>query len=200
MLLMHGAAWLGLKAEGVSPSARAAHRHHHRDRDHGGLCPAGVCGWPSGSTAIAFAARSSPMARRTRSIRGGARGGSWLAAYAARPWIASPLSWALSAWRWRPRPARRARGVDAAVVEARHHRHDLDGRADDVPLHPALDRGSEQLAHRLGQPRSHQTLFIMLVVTAIFMPMILAYTAWVYKVLWGKVTEADVTANSDTVY
>jgi cytochrome d ubiquinol oxidase subunit II len=47
---------------------------------------------------------------------------------------------------------------------------------------------------------SHQTLFIMLVVTAIFMPMILAYTAWVYKVLWGKVTEADVTENSDTVY
>jgi cytochrome d ubiquinol oxidase subunit II len=27
-----------------------------------------------------------------------------------------------------------------------------------------------------------------------------AYTAWVYRVLWGKVTEADVTANSDTVY
>jgi cyd operon protein YbgT len=35
----------------------------------------------------------------------------------------------------------------------------------------------------------------MLVVTAIFMPIILAYTAWVYRVLWGKVTEADVTAN-----
>jgi hypothetical protein len=33
----------------------------------------------------------------------------------------------------------------------------------------------------------------MLVVTVIFMPIILAYTAWVYKVLWGKVTEADVT-------
>jgi cytochrome d ubiquinol oxidase subunit II len=47
---------------------------------------------------------------------------------------------------------------------------------------------------------SHLTLFIMLVVTAIFMPIILAYTAWVYRVLWGKVTEADVTANSDTVY
>ncbi|MEN8739016.1 MAG: cytochrome d ubiquinol oxidase subunit II, partial [Phaeobacter gallaeciensis] len=47
---------------------------------------------------------------------------------------------------------------------------------------------------------SHQTLFIMLVVTAIFMPLILAYTAWVYKVLWGKVTEADVTENADTLY
>jgi cytochrome d ubiquinol oxidase subunit II len=44
------------------------------------------------------------------------------------------------------------------------------------------------------------TLFIMLVVTVIFMPMILAYTAWVYKVLWGKVTEADVSDNSHSVY
>jgi cytochrome d ubiquinol oxidase subunit II len=47
---------------------------------------------------------------------------------------------------------------------------------------------------------SHMTLFIMLVVTVIFMPMILAYTAWVYKVLWGKVTEADVSDNSHSVY
>ena len=47
---------------------------------------------------------------------------------------------------------------------------------------------------------SHQTLFVMLVVTVIFMPLILAYTAWVYKVLWGKVTEADVTEHSDSVY
>ncbi|GER07810.1 hypothetical protein JCM17843_21200 [Kordiimonadales bacterium JCM 17843] len=42
---------------------------------------------------------------------------------------------------------------------------------------------------------SHQTLFIMLVATLIFMPIILTYTAWVYRVLWGKVTEADVTDN-----
>ena len=47
---------------------------------------------------------------------------------------------------------------------------------------------------------SHQTLFVMLVSTAIFMPLILVYTAWVYKVLWGKVTEADVTDNSSSVY
>jgi cytochrome d ubiquinol oxidase subunit II len=40
----------------------------------------------------------------------------------------------------------------------------------------------------------------MLVCTVIFMPLILAYTAWVYRVLWGKVTEADVTENSHSVY
>jgi len=36
---------------------------------------------------------------------------------------------------------------------------------------------------------SHLTLFIMLVVTAIFLPIVLAYTTWVYRVLWGKVDE-----------
>lgn len=34
---------------------------------------------------------------------------------------------------------------------------------------------------------SHLTLFIMLVVAVVFVPIILAYTAWVYKILWGKV-------------
>ena len=44
---------------------------------------------------------------------------------------------------------------------------------------------------------SHLTLFIMLVCTAIFMPLILMYTAWVYKVLWGKVDEDEMTANKN---
>ncbi|MBB3177965.1 cytochrome d ubiquinol oxidase subunit II [Variovorax sp. Sphag1AA] len=34
---------------------------------------------------------------------------------------------------------------------------------------------------------SHLTLFIMLVVTAIFIPLIVAYTSWIYHVLRGKV-------------
>ena len=42
---------------------------------------------------------------------------------------------------------------------------------------------------------SHRTLFIMLVVTVIFLPIVLAYTAWVYRVLWGRVTSQDVAAN-----
>ncbi len=31
------------------------------------------------------------------------------------------------------------------------------------------------------------TLFIMLVSTVIFLPIILLYTTWVYRVMWGKV-------------
>jgi cytochrome d ubiquinol oxidase subunit II len=47
---------------------------------------------------------------------------------------------------------------------------------------------------------SHKTLFIMLVATAIFMPLILLYTAWVYRVLWGKVTTAEIERAGDGVY
>ncbi len=44
---------------------------------------------------------------------------------------------------------------------------------------------------------SHLTLFIMLVVTLIFLPLVLTYTAWVMKVLFGRVTLADVRTNPD---
>lgn len=39
---------------------------------------------------------------------------------------------------------------------------------------------------------SQLTLFVMLIAVAIFMPIILAYTAWVYRVLAGKVTAESV--------
>lgn len=42
---------------------------------------------------------------------------------------------------------------------------------------------------------SHLTLFVMLICTVIFVPLILFYTAWVYKVLWGRVTTAEATGS-----
>jgi cytochrome d ubiquinol oxidase subunit II len=47
---------------------------------------------------------------------------------------------------------------------------------------------------------SHLTLRIMLFATAIFLPLILLYTAWVYRVLRGPVTAAFVEGNSHSVY
>lgn len=44
---------------------------------------------------------------------------------------------------------------------------------------------------------SHLTLFIMLIVTVIFLPLILLYTAWVYKVLWGRSTVEALRTNPD---
>ena len=47
---------------------------------------------------------------------------------------------------------------------------------------------------------SHLTLFVMLVATAIFMPLILLYTAWVYRVLRGKVTIDYIDRNDHGAY
>ena len=47
---------------------------------------------------------------------------------------------------------------------------------------------------------SHLTLTIMFFATLIFMPIIIAYTNWAYKVMSGKVTAAYVRENSHTAY
>lgn len=47
---------------------------------------------------------------------------------------------------------------------------------------------------------SQVTLFIMLVATVLLLPIVLAYTAWVYRVLRGKVTESSIKAEQDSAY
>jgi len=44
---------------------------------------------------------------------------------------------------------------------------------------------------------SHLTLFVMLLMTVVFLPLILAYTAFVYKVLWGRSSVAALSSNPD---
>lgn len=44
---------------------------------------------------------------------------------------------------------------------------------------------------------SEATLFIMLASTVIFLPIVLLYTGWVYRVMWGRVTAREVATNQD---
>nr|WP_184201544.1 cytochrome d ubiquinol oxidase subunit II [Polymorphobacter multimanifer] len=44
---------------------------------------------------------------------------------------------------------------------------------------------------------SAMTLWIMLIVTAIFLPLVLLYTAWVFRVLFGRITTEQVRNNPD---
>ncbi|NBD29781.1 MAG: cytochrome d ubiquinol oxidase subunit II [Alphaproteobacteria bacterium] len=199
MLLMHGAAWLSLKAEGdVARRARSigivAGLVAAAGYALAGLWLAlGIDGFVLGDVAAGGA--SNPLFSEVT------REGSWLSAYADRPWIAIA-------------PAMAFLGIAMAVLGLRSGREvstllwsklGITGIIASVGLTmfpfilpSTLDPTSSLTVWDASS--SHQTLFIMLVVTAIFMPLILIYTAWVYKVLWGKVTEADVTENSDTVY
>jgi cytochrome d ubiquinol oxidase subunit II len=44
---------------------------------------------------------------------------------------------------------------------------------------------------------SHLTLFIMLLVTVVFLPIVLIYTAWAYRVMFGRVTGEQVRSDPD---
>ncbi len=47
---------------------------------------------------------------------------------------------------------------------------------------------------------SHRTLQIMFWAVLIFLPLILAYTAWIYRVMRGKITERDVREGGPALY
>ena len=130
-----------------------------------------------------------------------ARGGNWMAAYDARPWIAiAPVAgllgmlmaslglrrgWELGAIAWSKL------GIIGIISSV------------GLTMFPFILPSSADPKSSLtvwNASSSQMTLFVMLVCAVIFVPIILAYTAWVYKVLWGKVTEDGVAEASDSVY
>jgi cytochrome d ubiquinol oxidase subunit II len=198
MLTTHGAAWLSFKAE--APVAARA-------RDIGiwsgvativgyalaGIWLAtGISGYALTSAVVANGP-SNPLYSEV------VRSDTWLSAYALRPWIALA-------------PAMGFLGMVMAVLGLRAGREGttllwsklgIFGAISSVGLTmfpfilpSSLDPRSSLTVWDASS--SHQTLFVMLVATVIFMPIILAYTTWVYKVLWGKVTEADVADSGST--
>lgn len=122
------------------------------------------------------------------------RGGSWMDSYAARPWI-----WIA--------PILGVAGLGLAVLGLRAGREGstmIFGQLGvfgviasvGLPMFPFILPSSIQPNASLtvwGASSSQLTLFVMLVCAVIFVPIIIAYTSWVYKVLWGKVTVAEVT-------
>ena len=47
---------------------------------------------------------------------------------------------------------------------------------------------------------SHRTLNVMFIVVVILLPIVLAYTSWVYRVMRGKVTEEKIKKETHTAY
>jgi cytochrome d ubiquinol oxidase subunit II len=47
---------------------------------------------------------------------------------------------------------------------------------------------------------SHFNLLLSFWITVVFLPIVLLYTRWVYKVMWGKVTERDILQETHTLY
>ncbi|MEM8958462.1 MAG: cytochrome d ubiquinol oxidase subunit II [Pseudomonadota bacterium] len=200
MLLTHGAAWLSLKTEG--PVARRARRIGSVT---GLLAMAGYAlaglwlatGIP-GFALVGEVVTDGPSNPLYSEV---SQGGSWLSAYAARPWIAIAPMMGFVGMALAVRGLRSGRELSTLLWS----KLGITGVISSVGLTmfpfilPSTTDPNASLTV-WDASSSHQTLFIMLISTVIFLPLILAYTAWVYRVLWGKVTEAEVTANSNSLY
>lgn len=116
-----------------------------------------------------------------------ARTGSWLSAYADRPWIVVAPVMGIIGGMLTFLGLRAGREVSTLLFS----KMAILGVISSVGLtmFPFIMPSSSDPQSSLtvwNSSSSHLTLFIMLVVTAIFMPLILIYTACVYKVLRGQ--------------
>lgn len=193
MMIMHGAAWLVLKTEGVIQA---------RARVYGiwaGIVA--LLGYALGGLWLAMGIKSyrfvTPPAVDGPSnplLTEVVRDGSWLTAYVDRPWIAVAPALGFIGMLMVLR-ALRGSGDLAALLWSKLAIFGMIASVGLVMFPFILPSNIDPRSSLTvwDSSSSHLTLFVMLVVTAIFMPLILAYTAWVYKVLWGKVTADDVT-------
>ncbi len=200
MLLMHGGAWLAIKTEGAVQARARRYGSFAALLAVAAYALAGV--WMAfgieGFRIVGDYATGGPSNPLHFEVE---RTASWFTAYADRPWIAIAPLLGLAGGLMAFLGLRSGRGGMAFLAS----NLSILGVIASVGLtmFPFIMPSSSDPRSSLtvwNSSSSHLTLFIMLVCTAIFMPLIMAYTAWVYKVLWGKVTEADVTENSHTAY
>ena len=199
MLVMHGGAMLAMKTDGDVAT---------RARRYGSLAALatavlfvlagvwvakGVTGY-SIASAIDAAGASNPLAKQVV-----AAPGAWLANYRAMPWtwifpllgVAGALLSAVMLRIRRPGSAFLCSALAIAGIIL----------TEGVAMFPFLLPSSTDPGSSLtmwDSSSSHMTLFVMLVATSVFLPLIILYTSWVYRVLRGKVSPESLEQNHNS--
>ena len=194
MLVMHGAAWLAFKADGVVGERAAAIGPKAALLAAVLFALGGVfvlLGWLGGyevTSPIVWDGPSNPL-RKTVVENAGA----WLHNFRDMPvlWLVPLLGVLL------PLVAVAGFRVRKAGLTFFASQHSIVCIIATVGLamFPIILPSSTNPGHSLAvfdASSSRATLRNMLFATAIFLPLILLYTAWVYRVLWGKVSEKDI--------
>jgi cytochrome d ubiquinol oxidase subunit II len=201
MLTMHGAAYLGVKAsEPVSTRARIAGRWAALATivlfALAGLAVAFLVSGYQITSPIDMAGPSDPL---TKTVARGA--GLWLANYSAYPWmLAAPiLGFAGAGFAFVLFPL--ARPVTTLLATAAC----IFGvvATAGVSMFPFLLPSSLSLASSLtvwDASSSRLTLGLMLAMALIFVPIIILYTAWVYRVLRGRVSAETILGGDHSAY
>ncbi|MDG4892975.1 cytochrome d ubiquinol oxidase subunit II [Mesorhizobium sp. WSM4976] len=202
MLVTHGAAWLTFKTEGMvakrasAIGTRSAIVTAVLFAGGGVLVWLGLLGGYRVTSQIVWDGPSNPLVKTVVADRG-----AWLANFHAHPllWIvpalgvASPLLAAVGfkarfeGWTFIASKL----GVVTIIATV------------GLAMFPILLPSSSNPSHSLAvfdASSSRATLRNMLIATVIFMPLVLAYTAWVYRVLWGKVGEKSIEKAGSSAY
>ncbi|MBD8618472.1 cytochrome d ubiquinol oxidase subunit II [Sphingomonas sp. CFBP 13728] len=199
MLVLHGAAWLTIKVE-HGPV-------HDRARTFGTVAAiASIVLFAIGFVFVRWggigyrivgtvdpAGPSNPLRTTVEQV-----GGAWLDNFAAHPWMMVL-------------PVLGFVGAGLALLGIRSGREALAFSGSSVStvgivatvgcsmfpfiLPSSIDAHSSLLVWNASS--THKTLGLMLFVTAVLLPIVLAYTAWAYKVMFGRVTAEDVRTNPD---
>ncbi|MEF2072606.1 cytochrome d ubiquinol oxidase subunit II [Consotaella aegiceratis] len=202
MLATHGAAWLTVKAEGpvADRAASFGFRLALVTAVLFVLCGIMIAfGWFGGYEVVGTMAADGPSNPLYKEVATAPR--AWLANYGSHPWllivpllgIAGPLLAALGFKARREGSTFLASAVGIAGIIA----------TVGVSMFPIILPSSTHPGHSLtvfDASSSESTLRTMLFATAIFLPIVLLYTAWVYRVLWGKVTEEDIDSSGTAAY
>ncbi|WP_395329409.1 cytochrome d ubiquinol oxidase subunit II [Novosphingobium sp. BL-8H] len=199
MLVLHGAGWLTLKLEDGPARDRAQRYGQVAALVALVLYAVGGLWLAKGDIGYALVGTVDPQgASNPRLAESAHVAGAWLANYGAHPWmilapvlgLAGPLVALFG-----------IRGRKDVLVFAGSSMANLGIIASvGLSMFPfilpsSIDARSSLLAWNASS--SHTTLFIMLLVTVILLPIVLLYTAWAYKVMFGRVTQHEVGMNPD---
>nr|WP_086493334.1 cytochrome d ubiquinol oxidase subunit II [Novosphingobium panipatense] len=199
MLVLHGAGWLTLKLEDGPVRDRAQRFGQVAALAAFVLYALGGVWLAMGDIGYRLVGTVDPLGpSNPRMAEAAHAAGAWLANYGAHPWmilapllgLAGPLVALLG-----------IRGRKDVLVFAGSSMANLGIIASvGLSMFPfilpsSIDARSSLLVWNASS--SHTTLFIMLLVTLIFLPIVLAYTAWAYKVMFGRITTRDVNLNPD---
>ena len=202
MLVMHGASWLALKTDGaLAQRARltgmvAAIATIALYALAGLLLWGFIDGYRITSTVITTGP-SNPLFKTVQAHAGGA----WFANYAAHPWtLAAPLAGFAGALLALLGLQRRWEGWTMIFSSLSIAGIVLSVGASMFPFILPSSIQPQASLTVWDASSSHLTLFIMLVCTCIFLPLILAYTSWVYNVLWGKVSPTEISDGKSHAY
>jgi cytochrome d ubiquinol oxidase subunit II len=201
MLVMHGAVWLQLRCE-----------EHIAERARGAaqvgaliviitfaLAGVAIANWVDAYTIVSMpvgGAPSNPLAKEV--LHGDV---NWLANYGTYPWMlaapvagfAGALLTALLARARRPGWAFLSSSLAMAGII-------LTAGFSMFPfVMPSITQPGSSLT-LWDASSSHLTLSVMFWAVVVFLPMILLYTAWTYRAMWGRVSVEQIRENTHSAY